>query len=88
MPLTPTTATAAATASNKEETPGQAPMLRHQMSGWKPSPEEGEQDIEGAQLRPEKRARGCSACAGLSYQHSKGCMRFQQYVNSDPEFAA
>eukprot|EP00971_Amphidinium_carterae_P349698 6491164-Amphidinium_carterae.1 len=69
-------------------------------------PEEGEQDVEGAQLRPEKRARGrprkrylldishpfyfagCSACAGLSYQHSKGCLRFRQNVNADPEYAA
>eukprot|EP00971_Amphidinium_carterae_P252051 5004403-Amphidinium_carterae.1 len=55
-------------------------------------PEEGEPDVEGAELRPETRARGrprkrylldishplyfagCSACAGLSYQHSKGCL--------------
>eukprot|EP00971_Amphidinium_carterae_P284620 5650854-Amphidinium_carterae.1 len=54
-------------------------------------PEEGEQDVEGAELRPEKRARGrprCSACAGLSYQHSKGCLRFRQNVNEDPAFAA
>eukprot|EP00971_Amphidinium_carterae_P351542 6492157-Amphidinium_carterae.8 len=53
-------------------------------------PEEGEQDFEGAELRPDKRARGRlrkSACAGLSYQHSKGCMRFRSNVNADPEFA-
>eukprot|EP00971_Amphidinium_carterae_P287263 5702481-Amphidinium_carterae.1 len=55
-------------------------------------PEDGEPDVEGAELRPEKRARGrprkrylldishplyfagCSACAGLSHQHSKGCL--------------
>eukprot|EP00971_Amphidinium_carterae_P016796 331470-Amphidinium_carterae.1 len=46
-------------------------------SGPEDLPEEGEQDVEGAELRPEKRARGrprCSACAGLSYQHSKGCL--------------
>eukprot|EP00971_Amphidinium_carterae_P049822 982101-Amphidinium_carterae.1 len=61
--------------------------------------------VEGAELRPEKRARGrprkrylldishplyfagCSACAGLSYQHSKGCLRFRQNVNEDPAFA-
>eukprot|EP00971_Amphidinium_carterae_P155750 3088488-Amphidinium_carterae.1 len=30
---------------------------------------------------------GCSACAGLSYQHSKGCLRFRQNVNEDPAFA-
>eukprot|EP00971_Amphidinium_carterae_P012434 244833-Amphidinium_carterae.1 len=68
-------------------------------------PEDGEPDVEGAELRPEKRARGrprkrylldishplyfagCSACAGLSYQHSKGCLRFRQNVNEDPAFA-
>eukprot|EP00971_Amphidinium_carterae_P317768 6316931-Amphidinium_carterae.1 len=60
-------------------------------------PEEGVLDVEGAELRPEKRARGrprkrylldishplyfagCSACAGLSYQHSnpagRGCLK-------------
>eukprot|EP00971_Amphidinium_carterae_P119394 2364783-Amphidinium_carterae.1 len=69
-------------------------------------PKGGEQDVEGAELRPEKRARGrprnrylldishplyfagCSACAGLSYQHAKGCLRFRQNVHEDPEFAA
>eukprot|EP00971_Amphidinium_carterae_P112266 2223791-Amphidinium_carterae.3 len=30
---------------------------------------------------------GCSACAGLSYQHWKGCLRFRQNVNADPEVA-
>eukprot|EP00971_Amphidinium_carterae_P079274 1568550-Amphidinium_carterae.3 len=60
----------------------------------------GEQDVEGAQPRPEKRARGrprkrllldishplyfagCSACSGLSYQHSKGCMRLTSAVGT------
>eukprot|EP00971_Amphidinium_carterae_P346392 6487804-Amphidinium_carterae.1 len=32
---------------------------------------------------------GCSACAWLSYQHSKGCLSLTvQTVNEDPEFAA
>eukprot|EP00971_Amphidinium_carterae_P009000 177561-Amphidinium_carterae.1 len=75
-------------------------------SGPEDLPEEGEQEVEGAELRPEKRARGrprkrylldishplyftgCSACAGLSYQRSKGCLRFRQNVNEDPAFAA
>eukprot|EP00971_Amphidinium_carterae_P241347 4792200-Amphidinium_carterae.1 len=69
-------------------------------------PEEGEQDVEGALTRPEKRARGrprkrvlldishplyfaaCSRCAGLPYQHSKGCLRFRQNILTDPTFAA
>eukprot|EP00971_Amphidinium_carterae_P292174 5799984-Amphidinium_carterae.1 len=38
--------------------------------------------------RVADRGSGCSACAGLSYQHSKGCLRFRQYVNEDPAFAA
>eukprot|EP00971_Amphidinium_carterae_P299106 5942103-Amphidinium_carterae.1 len=50
-------------------------------------PEEGEQDVEGAELRPEKRARGRprKRFETLSYQHSKGCLRFRQNVNDDPE---
>eukprot|EP00971_Amphidinium_carterae_P007687 152130-Amphidinium_carterae.1 len=69
-------------------------------------PEEGEQDVEGALTRPEKRARGrprkqvlldiphplyfagCSGCAGLAYQHSRGCLRFRQNILTDPTLAA
>eukprot|EP00971_Amphidinium_carterae_P296626 5892620-Amphidinium_carterae.1 len=66
--------------------------------GPKDLPEEGEQDVEGAELRPEKSARGrprkrylldiSHPRAGLSYQRSKGCVRFKQNVNEDPAFAA
>eukprot|EP00971_Amphidinium_carterae_P347250 6489147-Amphidinium_carterae.1 len=60
-------------------------------------PEEGEQDVEGAVtvLNSDRRnaleadrGSGCRACAGLSDQHSKGCLRFRQNVNEDPAFAA
>eukprot|EP00971_Amphidinium_carterae_P057955 1146280-Amphidinium_carterae.1 len=30
----------------------------------------------------------CSGCAGLAYQHSKGCLRFRQNILTDPAFAA
>eukprot|EP00971_Amphidinium_carterae_P320505 6370724-Amphidinium_carterae.1 len=57
-------------------------------------PEDGEPDVgkvRNSIRRRERGAdlvRGCSACAGLSYQHSKGCLRFRQNVNEDPAFAA
>eukprot|EP00971_Amphidinium_carterae_P007033 139166-Amphidinium_carterae.1 len=44
-------------------------------------------DAKG-RLQEADLGRGCSACVGLSYQHSKRCLRFRQNVNKDPEFAA
>eukprot|EP00971_Amphidinium_carterae_P205147 4071302-Amphidinium_carterae.1 len=55
----PTAATASATRGAAPEASGAAGSTDQPMAeGPEDLPEEGEQDVEGAELRPEKRARG------------------------------